>query len=591
MSQNINTVDISNDANLEDYVLVSVNGSLRRVKVANLKELVDSTEDIVVVDTELSTTSVNPVQNRVITEELNKKANSSDMPTYQKKIDNTLTTTSKEVVGAINENTSSINQLSGGKADKIEVSKLKEDLVNYSTLVYEDVLYNLQNVFYYKDLPFESGYYYEIVNGNLSKTVNSSYSSIKKVIKIKPTSKITITKDSEIITLTIDMKPIARHYNYTTNAIVITAEENAEYLIISTKNEKLLIGGIKTNSLNNLLDVAIKPNDKFVNAYFRAINENEIKIYNLNGYLYKDGSLIFDNNLYGKYTNYIHCKKGDNFYYNGLGEYETASWLFYNDETLVSFGQSKNKTIVEIPEGVNGVIFGSYSTNDNVVLEVYRINNDNFFSNVLYGKKYVACGDSFTHGDFTSVSNTTDNYDYVTNQYKTYPWHIAKRNGMNLINLAVNGSKTSDFINIYKNIPTDADYITIAYGLNDYSDNMPIGTIDDTEEDATFMGYLNTAFTWISKNIPFAHVGIVIMPAYMGNAYRVAQEALARKYGFAVLNMYNANVPMFMNKDGADSTIQSDKYNKFIVSETNGHPNEKAHKFMSTFIENFLRSI
>lgn len=133
MSQNINTVDISNDANLEDYVLVSVNGSLRRVKVANLKELVDSTEDIVVVDTELSTTSVNPVQNRVITEELNKKANSSDMPTYQKKIDNTLTTTSKEVVGAINENTSSINQLSGGKADKSEVNELKEDLSNEVT--------------------------------------------------------------------------------------------------------------------------------------------------------------------------------------------------------------------------------------------------------------------------------------------------------------------------------------------------------------------------------------------------------------------------------------------------------------------------
>ena len=38
MSQNINTVDISNDTNLEDYVLVSVNGSLRRVKVANLKD-------------------------------------------------------------------------------------------------------------------------------------------------------------------------------------------------------------------------------------------------------------------------------------------------------------------------------------------------------------------------------------------------------------------------------------------------------------------------------------------------------------------------------------------------------------------------
>lgn len=134
MSQNINTVDISNDANLEDYVLVSVNGSLRRVKVADLKELVDSTEDVVVVDTELSTTSVNPVQNKVITTELNKKVNSSNMLTYQTKRDNTLTTTSKEVVGAINENTTSINQLSGGKADKSEVSQLKEDLAELNTI-------------------------------------------------------------------------------------------------------------------------------------------------------------------------------------------------------------------------------------------------------------------------------------------------------------------------------------------------------------------------------------------------------------------------------------------------------------------------
>lgn len=139
MSQNINTVDISNDANLEDYVLVSVNGSLRRVKVADLKELVDSTEDVVVVDTELSTTSVNPVQNKVITTELNKKVNSSNMLTYQTKRDNTLTTTSKEVVGAINENTTSINQLSGGKADKSEVSQLKEDLDDY---IYEKCISN-----------------------------------------------------------------------------------------------------------------------------------------------------------------------------------------------------------------------------------------------------------------------------------------------------------------------------------------------------------------------------------------------------------------------------------------------------------------
>lgn len=166
MSQNINTVDISNDANLEDYVLVSVNGSLRRVKVADLKELVDSTEDVVVVDTELSTTSVNPVQNRVITTELNKKANSSDMSTYQTKRDNTLTTTSKEVVGAINENTNSINQLSGGKADKSDVNELKEDLILYNGS--REVDLNADNI--NKLIAQPNNYYLNLKKGSNKKT-------------------------------------------------------------------------------------------------------------------------------------------------------------------------------------------------------------------------------------------------------------------------------------------------------------------------------------------------------------------------------------------------------------------------------------
>lgn len=180
MSQNINTVDISNDANLEDYVLVSVNGYLRRVKVADLKELVDSTEDVVVVDTELSTTSVNPVQNKVITTELNKKVNSSDMLTYQTKRDNTLTTTSKEVVGAINENTTSINQLSGGKADKSEVSQLKEDLEAYEEYTFSN--YKQDNLLKYTT--WELGKYVQPSNGTLDTNIDYSATDF---IEINPT--------------------------------------------------------------------------------------------------------------------------------------------------------------------------------------------------------------------------------------------------------------------------------------------------------------------------------------------------------------------------------------------------------------------
>lgn len=50
-----------------------------------------------------------------------------------------------------------------------------------------------------------------------------------------------------------------------------------------------------------------------------------------------------------------------------------------------------------------------------------------FQSNVLYGKKYVACGDSFTEGDFTGLADAagntgianTDVYDSEWGCYKT----------------------------------------------------------------------------------------------------------------------------------------------------------------------------
>lgn len=95
-----------------------------------------------------------------------------------------------------------------------------------------------------------------------------------------------------------------------------------------------------------------------------------------------------------------------------------------------------------------------------------------YASNVLYGKKYVACGDSFTAG----AGLTGDDYDHDLGTVKSYPWWIAKRNGMTLVNEAISGS---DFTNIegannpfsverYLAVPNDVDYITLMFGLNEY---------------------------------------------------------------------------------------------------------------------------
>ena len=61
--------------------------------------------------------------------------------------------------------------------------------------------------------------------------------------------------------------------------------------------------------------------------------------------------------------------------------------------------------------------------------------------NVLEGKKWVACGDSFTHGDFKGgeFENWPDDYKssdrYYDKEWKTwntYPWWIARRNAMTI---------------------------------------------------------------------------------------------------------------------------------------------------------------
>lgn len=113
----------------------------------------------------------------------------------------------------------------------------------------------------------------------------------------------------------------------------------------------------------------------------------------------------------------------------------------------------------------------------------------------------MACGDSFTEytaekgGNYNNKTN--GNYDFEMNVFKTYPWWIAKRNGMILVNEAKSGStitntgKRTDAFSIdrYKQIPKDADYITLKFGINDDKDheNAKLGTINDSDN-TTFYG-------------------------------------------------------------------------------------------------------
>ena len=220
--------------------------------------------------------------------------------------------------------------------------------------------------------------------------------------------------------------------------------------------------------------------------------------------------------------------------------------------------------------------------------------------NVLLGKKYVACGDSFTAG----VGFTGDDYDNETNTPKVYPWWIAKRNNMTLVLDAMSGS---DFTNIegasnpfsltrYKNVPKDADYITLMFGLNETNlTEEQIGNKEDFDN-TTLWGAYNVVFEYFLTNIPYAKIGVIISDSWMPDSYASHLREICEYWGVPYLDLKgDKNVPLLIGGRYNNSNISSKaielKNEAFQMSESDSHPNPKAHEYRSTIIENFLRSL
>ena len=237
-----------------------------------------------------------------------------------------------------------------------------------------------------------------------------------------------------------------------------------------------------------------------------------------------------------------------------------------------------------------------------------------FAGNVLDGKKWVACGDSFTHGDFQR--SMTDDYRFTDSPYygqnKVYPFWIGRRNrGLTVINEAISGSTmtagehgVNPFSGTrYTSIPSDTDYITLMFGINDIGNSCPIGTIDDADN-TTFYGAWNVVLEYFITNFPYAHIGIIVGPgmqATQGKAYAEAEIAVAKKWGIPYLNIQfesgGENIPLMLRTSNPDvsaaaKTLRNNQqYVNNIAGSLNTHPNEKAHEFESTFIEAWLRTL
>lgn len=209
-------------------------------------------------------------------------------------------------------------------------------------------------------------------------------------------------------------------------------------------------------------------------------------------------------------------------------------------------------------------------------------------ANVLYGKKYVICGDSFSA-------------EIGSNNQHPYGKFIADRNNMTYVNLAVAGTTMSTDVASnnfcqyrYKEVPTDADYITLCYGLNEGS-RIPdhVGTKESTELD-TLWGAWNFSLEYLITNMPYAKIGIIIADAWTSETMHDTLVEVAKWWGIPYLDLKgDPQVPMGLQgrlPSGSVSSKATDLRQKAFAA-SDAHPNEKAHEYRSTIIEHFLRTL
>ena len=381
----------------------------------------------------------------------------------------------------------------------------------------------------------------------------------------------------------------------------------AKYVSVSSTENNISIGGYKRTPMSDILfNVA-------ADAFF---NQQTIIIELLNGF-YKPSRTFSSSTTNRQYkSNLIAVKEGYHINVTSKGDASTLNYISYDGNmspVSVVSGQTLNTQIV-VPSGVMFYEFFSYPTA--LVVEVEEFTGSSAGGgdggNILEGKSYVAIGDSFT----APIGSETIDTGMYAGMSKVYPYIIANRNNMLVINQGASGSVLNGYIaqSRYNDIPASVNYITIWYGINDTGHGISIGTVDDepetiaSETGTTTCGGFNWLFKWLYTNRPLAHIGVIITD-YTEAKRREAIIACCQKWGVPYLDLYDPTIPMIRTRGGtkyehstdiaplgyvevcADAKALRNTVFSTNPSQTNIHPNNTCHEWQSTFIEAFMRRI
>lgn len=489
---------------------------------------------------------------------------------------------------------------------KEETSSLKEDLDNVEkTTICKNIFGGVPNVYYPCNIPSGTDVTVSTEDGSNFEvgTIFNLYSSDKTrkdYWNLGNQSNRTIKTNADISYVTLSKAANA-------NVQIEIGDKSTKYqeyfLDVKMLNKKLDNIG-EDDIVNALINRA-----KIICGY---VEKNTI-----NGFLNNlDGSIKLDNTA-SQVTGFVKVIPNEILLYSGKGSTSVANVCFYDKKFafISSVNSLKYGTFeINVPSEAVYARFASRANEDGEIAElIVNIKTKPMYKNNLTGKKWYACGDSFTEGayifdDLKLVDRWLEDGKYA-GKLKSYPYYIGNRTNCDIYNIALSGSTlayvssepkeysfSSDYgteeppYNNYKSVPIDADYITLWFGINDNGYSVPIGNDDDTIN-TTFKGAYNIVLKYFVENCKKAKIGIIVsnnMPA----AYVDATIKMANRWGIKYLDLNSDEVPLMQaTLRNVCDEAKANAINKFAISQSNMHPNYYAHEFESKFIEHWLLSL
>lgn len=221
---------------------------------------------------------------------------------------------------------------------------------------------------------------------------------------------------------------------------------------------------------------------------------------------------------------------------------------------------------------------------------MYRDNADRF-----RGKRWIAFGTSVTYQDSKAYTEGVAEGEVV----RGYVGDIARRKPMLVRNSGVSGSTlagsdTSALINRYQNYTyTDYDFVTIEYGINDFGNDVPVGTAQDAAGTSTFAACLKTIIEYILNENPIIGLIICTDPDVRGTTQNNNGNRL-KDYADVMLEIaaqYRLPVCDWFYHSGINSITKGDGTSRYFLTQSGTHPSVYGHMRMGAMLNQVFDSL